>query len=82
MIEEGPLPGNALLQKYARSGAYTDCFHTDILDNVSLTDYVEAFYTTWLFKLERVILKVLVKKPSTDEQAKQLVAGEIDRFAA
>ena len=26
VIKEGPLPGNALLQKYARSGAYTDCF--------------------------------------------------------
>lgn len=82
MIEEGPLPGNALLQKYARSGAYTDCFHTDILENVSLADYVEAFYTTWLFKLERFILRFLVKKPSTDAQAKQLVAGEVDKFAA
>ena len=82
MIKEGPLPGNALLQKYARSGAYTDCFHTDILDNISLADYIEAFYTSWLFKLERVILKLLVKKPSTDQQLQRLVAGEIDKFAA
>ena len=82
MIEEGPLPGNALLQKYACSGAYTDCFYTDFPANVVLADYVETFYSTWLFKLERVILKFLVKKPSTDEQVKQLVAGEIDTFAA
>ncbi|MGI9221234.1 MAG: hypothetical protein ACR2QS_09395 [Woeseiaceae bacterium] len=82
MIEEGPLPGTALLQKYARSGAYTDCFHTSILENVSLDDYVEAFYTTWLFKLERLILKLAIKKPSTNEQARQVASGEIDKFAA
>ncbi len=82
MIEEGPLPETALLQKYARSGAYTDCFHTDILDNVVLADFVEAFYTTWLFKLERMILRLLVKKPSTDEDARKLSLGEIDKFAA
>ena len=82
MVEEGPLPGSALLQKYARSGAYTDCFHTDILDNVSLPQFVEAFYTTWLFKLERFILQLLVKKPSTDAEAKQVAQGERDKFAA
>ena len=82
MIEEGPLPGSALLQKYARSGAYTDCFHTDILDNVSLPKFVEAFYTTWLFKLERFILRLLAKKPSTDAEAKQVAAGERENFAA
>jgi hypothetical protein len=82
VIEEGPLPANALLQKYAEAGAYTDCFHTDILDNVVLADYVEAFYTTWLFKLERIILRLLVKKPSTDEDARKLSLGEIDKFAA
>ena len=76
------MPGNALLQKYARTDAYTDCFHTDILDNVSLDDYVEAFYTTWLFKLERIILRLAVKKPSTDKQARQLAKGSIDKFAA
>jgi hypothetical protein len=43
---------------------------------------VEAFYTTWLFKLERVILKVAVSRPSTDEQVKALMAGELDTFAA
>lgn len=82
MVEEGPLPGSALLQKYARSGAYTDCFYTDILDNVSLPEFVEAFYTTWLFKIERFILRLLVKKPSTDIEAKQVAQGEKETFAA
>ncbi|MGI9200245.1 MAG: hypothetical protein ACR2QL_04250 [Woeseiaceae bacterium] len=82
MIKEGPLPGTALLQKYARSGAYTDCFYTDILDNVSLPQFVEAFYSTWLFKLERAILRFAVNKPSTDKEAKQVAQGEAETFAA
>ena len=82
MVKEGPLPTTALLQKYARADAYTDCFYTDILDNVSLHDFVEAFYTTWLFKLERVILQLLVNKPSTDAEAKQIAEGEKETFAA
>ena len=82
MIEESALPESALLHEYVQSGAYTDCFSTDILSKVSLAEFVEAFYTTWLFKLERFILKVAVKKPSTDTEARQLSLGELDRFAA
>ena len=82
MIEEGPLPGNALLQKYARSGAYTDCFYTDFPENVTLADYVEAFYSTWLFKIERVILALFVRKGSSKKDAGKLARGEIDKFAA
>jgi hypothetical protein len=82
MIEKGALPTTALLQKYVQSGAYTDCYSTTISADVSLADFVTAFYTTWLFKLERCILSVAVSKPSTDEQARSLVRGERDKFAA
>lgn len=41
-----------------------------------------AFYTTWLFRLERWILRLLVARPSTDEEARQLARGERDGFAA
>lgn len=82
MIEESPIPDSALLQKYVQLGAYTDCFSTEIPSDVSLAQYVEAFYTTWLFKLERVILRLAVSKPSTDTEARQVSQGEIDKFAA
>jgi hypothetical protein len=82
MIEKGALPETALLQKYVQSGAYTDCYSTRISSDVSLADFVTAFYTTWLFKLERFILRVAVSKPSTDAEALSLVRGERDRFAA
>ena len=81
-IESCPLPDEALLGKYVRSGAYTDCYRTEAPGNVTHAQFVSAFYTTLIFKLERAILKLAVSKPSTDAQAKQLADGSIDRFAA
>ena len=49
---------------------------------VSLQDYVVAFYTTTLFKTERVILRWLASLPSTDAEARELVRGTRDTFAA
>jgi hypothetical protein len=77
-----PLRSHALLTKYANSGAYTDCFTTEIARTVSHAEFVEAFYTGGLFKVERFLLRVLISKPSTDLQARQLAAGELNEFAA
>ena len=45
---------------------------TEIPGRISFPEFVFAFYTTLLFKLERLILKWTVSKPSTDAQARQL----------
>lgn len=81
-IQACPLPDGALLGAYSRSGAYADCYTVDVPGTVTHAQFVAAFYTTWLFKLERFVLKWAVNKPSTDAQAAQLVAGEINSFAA
>jgi len=82
-IRKSPLPTGALLEKFnAIAGAYTDCYSTEIPAQVTFAEYVFAFYTTPLFKLERLILKLLVRKPSTDEQARELADGIRDSFAA
>ena len=49
---------------------------------VSQAEFVEAFYTTPLFKLERAILAAAVRKPSNDDDARALARGERDAFAA
>ena len=82
MIARQDLPQDALLRKYRDMGAYTDCYATDIATRVSYAEYVEAFYTTWVFKLERLLLKWLVARPSTDDEARRLSRGELDGFAA
>ena len=76
------LPNAALLRKYRDTGAYTDCYAVDIARPVSQNEYVDAFYTTWVFKLERTLLAWFVSKPSVDAQAAALAAGELDSFAA
>ena len=81
-IQSHVLFPHALLTKYANSGAYADCFATDIPLTVSHAEFVEAFYTGRLFKLERLLLRVFLSKPSTDFQARQLAAGELNEFAA
>jgi len=81
-IPSCPIPDGALLAHYIREGTYTDCFMTDIRGSVSLEQYVLAFYTTRVFKLERLILKIVASRPATDDQAQQLAAGSIDTFAA
>lgn len=77
-----PLPEQALLRRYCDGGGYTDCYTTTVAGHVRQADYVEAFYTTWLFKLERWVLSWLVSRPSTDAQARELAAGSSTGFAA
>ncbi|MEM9532631.1 MAG: hypothetical protein AAGA23_17065 [Pseudomonadota bacterium] len=50
--------------------------------DVSLAAFVAAFYTTWLFKLERRILTRFLRRPSTDEDARAVARGERDTFSA
>lgn len=76
------LPNHALLTRYRQSGAYADCYAAEIAGSVSHAEYVEAFYTTPVFRLERLILRWLVARPSTDAEARQLAWGELDTFAA
>ena len=81
-IRACPLPEDALLSKYAQAGAYTDCLTTEICRPVSHAAYIEAFYTSRIFKLERLLLAWLMHKPSTDAQARALTSGASDSFAA
>jgi len=70
-----------LLLGYSGDGGYTDCFAIETGGRVSLARYVEAFYTSWLFRLERLVL-TLVARPSSDLQAVKLAAGRCSAFAA
>lgn len=76
------LPPNALLARYEKTNkAHTDCFSTIINHKINLSDYIQAFYTTRLFKIERLIL-TLIGKPSNDNKAKELAENDQNDFAA
>ena len=81
-IRSRALPDDALLQACRANGAFTDCYTADVAGTISHEQFVTAFYTTFVFKLERAILKWAVSKPSTDAQVRQLASGEIDQFSA
>jgi hypothetical protein len=82
VIRRKPVPDHALHARYAREGAYIDCYATSFGAPVRHADFVFAFYTSWLFRLERQVLDVIVRKPSTDAQARELAEGERQDFAA
>ena len=54
-IRAEPVPEGALLARYRDLG-YTDCFTTEVACRVQLGDFIQAFYTTPLFRLERFVL--------------------------
>lgn len=81
-IRPCPLPAGALLGSYAEGGAYTDCYTVELSRTVTQREFVEAFYTTSIFKVERWLISTFLSRPSSDAQARQLAAGESTEFAA
>lgn len=61
---------------------YVDCFCTRVADDVSLSDFVFAFYTSALFRIERWILRVTIGAASIDADARAVATGSAKTFAA
>jgi hypothetical protein len=81
-IRRCALPDDALLAGHRDAGAYTDCYCVDVPADVPFAHFVEAFYTTALFKVERLVLAWFASRPSTDAEARALALGTRDAFAA
>ena len=81
-IQPCELPPAALLGKYLLGGAYADCYCTEVAWPVSHAEFVEAFYSTGVFGIERRLLAWFVAKPSTMAQIQQLASGRLEQFAA
>lgn len=82
VIHASPVPDYATLRRYLEQGAFADCYVATFDGKVEQSDFIAAFYTTWLFKLERLVLRWTVDRPSTDEEAVQLGLGKRGHFAA
>lgn len=81
-ITPQPLPDDALLARYRENGAYTDCYAIDLPEEITQQAFVTAFYTSPAFRLERMILSLLMRKPSSDADVAELAAGTTESFAA
>lgn len=80
-IEKCAVLPDSLVASYSENG-YADSYRTEISGHISLEDFVFGFYTTALFRLERFILTWTVQKPSNDQQARDLIEGKTNKFAA
>ncbi|MEI7447884.1 MAG: hypothetical protein WCK28_23555, partial [Burkholderiales bacterium] len=72
------LPAHALLARYRADAAFTDCLAIDVPRRVTHAAFVEAFLTTPLFGLERRLLALFARRPSTDAQARLLASAAAD----
>jgi hypothetical protein len=87
-ITREPVPDDALLKTYRgavrpeRWGTYADCFAVDVDHDVSLSDFVFAFYTSRVFRLEGFILRVLLGVSASVADARALAGGSSDKFSA
>jgi hypothetical protein len=85
-VVQQSLADDALLKTYhggrhpERWGHYGDCFSVAVDRAVTLSEFVFAFYTSPVFRIERVVL-FLVGAPSTDEQARAVADGRGEAFA-
>lgn len=77
------VPRDALLRTYAsRDGVYTDCYEVIHPLEADLADFIDAFYKTWLFRLERAVLTLSLRRRITDAEVASLARGDAERFAA
>jgi hypothetical protein len=71
-----------MLARYASPGNYTDCFTADVPVAVAQADFVRVFYSSWAFRPERLLLKLVLGKGATAADVAELAAGKRAVFAA
>ena len=82
-IHQRSVPETSLLKPYdAMPGCAADCFETEIPAAITLSSYVNAFFTSPLFQVERWILGWAIKKPSSDDDIRKLADGSGTGFSA
>lgn len=87
-ITRESVPDDALLRTFRGGthpeqwGRYADCFAVGVDRNVSLAEFVFAFYTSPLFRIERGLLRLLINAPSSRSDARAVAGGTSDTFSA
>ena len=82
VTRQDDLPDGSFLSALGReTGCHTDGFFVDLPSTISLPRFVKAFYTSWLFRLERGLLR-LAGMSSADDEIAGLFDGTTKVFAA
>lgn len=74
------VPEGSLLAQYGGLQDYRDCFAREVPGEVTLSQYIERFYSSIAFGPERVILRLIGRGASPDN-IRALARGDSDRIA-
>ena len=80
-IIQETIPCDALAVKYINDGAFADCYCINIGNKISLKRFINTFYTTKLFKIERTVLSMITTKLTADKDAIKLSLGETESYS-
>ena len=76
MVARAEVPEGALIARYlAETGAHVDAYCVAGPREIGLPDYVSAFFTSPVFRLERALLRVFARTKSSDAQVRALAEG-------
>lgn len=81
LLQHVPTLEDSFLNVYRQQRAYTDSYALDFSHGVTLSQYVEAFYSSKVFKIERWLLNCLFNCYANDELAGCLGRGEVSQFS-
>ena len=76
------VPAHSFLRKYHDGVGFADCYCVEVGSHVTQAEFIAAFYTSPLFKLERTLLKLLASRPASDADAALLANGQVLVFSA
>jgi len=80
-IKSRALPPLSLLARRISPGDYADCLTVDVPGAISLSTFVQTFYTSTAFRPERMVLR-LIGRGSNDADVRALADGSAGSFAA
>jgi hypothetical protein len=81
VVETQRPDGSFIAAQAELAGYYTDCFSFDASKVITLAELIGAFYTTPLFRLERLVLALTPKGRMRDADVVTLANGLADRMA-
>ena len=81
-IQPCEVPPHSFLNRYKIGDGYADCYVTEVPGAIAQAAFIEAFYTSPLFKIERALLKIFAGKSATDADVRQLALGNAETFSA
>ncbi len=87
-VTQTQVPDFSLLRSYrspAHANAwqqYMDCFVADVAGIVTLSQYIEAFYSSLPFRMERRLIQWLIGKKSSADDVRALASGRAETLSA